>query len=187
MSDVRGCIIPLSSDSEQTVTPPEPVCSLCGRYVGEESICPYCDSPVISPMPLRALRRVCLLLATAGLFLLYLMVLNKEPPTVRIDEVAPTMNYAYVRITGTVVLPPRTNARHGRTEYISFRVDDGTGTILVCAYDSRAQAIVESGRLPQKGDTVELSGTVSVQEGRRRFYIETAEHVRILQRADKSK
>ena len=64
-------------------------CTNCGRFVGAVSKCPYCGAKVEKRMSLVAVRWAAVLLATIGLFLLYLMAKYREIPVVKLGDGVP--------------------------------------------------------------------------------------------------
>lgn len=107
-------------------------------------------------MGLKVLRLSAVVVAFGGLCLLHLYARSRELPVVRIAEISPVMNFANVRIAGTL----ESGARKLRSGSVLYVVDDGTGTIAVFA-DSAS----EGGSLPPGGSRVEVSGNLSVGAG----------------------
>ena len=142
--------------------PRETMCSSCGRFVGALTRCPYCGARVTTRLSVRFFRYAALLLGTVGLGLLYVMARTQPIPRIKIADVKPTMNFAYVQIAGTVSGDARTFKEGGRIRSLRFMVDDGTGEITVNAYRSQAQALADAGRLPRLGDEVIVAGSLSV-------------------------
>ena len=174
-----------------TTPPPENprgLCPVCERFVGPVETCPYCDEQTGGGV--RLLRRGALLLAVLGLALLFVMVRNRDVPVVQAGSITPAMNFGYVRIIGTAAADARIYRTRGEVDYLSFPLDDGTGTITASARKSCAKDIIAGARPPRKGDRVEVAGSLRVQAGgEARLYIEVPAHVRILdssaERADK--
>lgn len=137
-------------------------CSSCGRFVGPLNKCPHCGARVNKRLSVHVTRYAAVLLATAGLGLLYLYSVNREIPTIRIGDIKETMNFAYVTIEGDVTSEPRVFKQAGRVRSIRFDIDDGTGEIPVTAYSSQAQALVDAGKVPRLGDHAKISGSLSV-------------------------
>ena len=77
-------------------------CPACGRFVGAVSKCPYCGAKVEKRMSLVAIRWAAVLLATIGLFLLYMMAKHREIPVVMLGNIKPTMNFGQIRVIGQV-------------------------------------------------------------------------------------
>jgi len=137
-------------------------CTECGHFVGALTRCPKCGAPVHKRLSLKALRYAAVLLATVGLGLLYLMVTHREIPLVKIGELKPTMNFAYVRIAGTVSSDARAFKEGGKVRSLRFMVNDGSGEISVTAFRAQAEALAEAGKIPNAGDRVEVAGSLSV-------------------------
>ncbi len=110
----------------------------------------------------RLFRYAALLLGTAGLGLLYVAIAQRAAPVVRIGEVRPAMNFAGVRIAGTVTGDARVFRDGERVRSLRFIVDDGTGEILVTTSRSQADALVREDRVPRRGDRIELAGSLGV-------------------------
>lgn len=150
---------PLPGQSEQ---PAEIMCPSCGRFVGALTRCPHCGSRVAKRLSVRLLRYAALGLATVGLGLLYLMTTHRELPLVRVADIKPTMNFAYVRVAGTVSLDARMFKEGGKVRSMRFAVDDGTGEISVTAYRAQAEALVRNNMIPRAGDRIEVAGALSM-------------------------
>lgn len=142
--------------------PDDITCPSCGRFVGALTRCPHCGTRIEKRISVRTTRIAAVLLATIGLVLLYLMSINQEIPVVQIGDIEPTMNFAYVKITGTVIEDARIFEKSGRIQSLRFFIDDGTGEIPVSAYRAQAQALVQENRIPRIGDYVEVAGSLSV-------------------------
>ena len=139
------------------------LCPDCGRYVGPVSQCPYCDGVIDVTSSRRRMKILALTLVIAGLAFLYLMAVNRDIRVVVISDITPMMNYAPVRVVGKVVRQPYVAKDDGVVNYLSFLVDDGTGSLRVSAQGDVAVAIVGSGKVPRKGDYIEVSGRLSVK------------------------
>jgi hypothetical protein len=127
------------------------------------------------------LRIASLVLAFAGLGLLYAASLHRAVPVVAVKDIIPSMNYAYVRVAGRIVGDMKTGRRNGVVDYVSFRVDDGTGEITVSAYDARARGIVDEGLPLKAGAEVDAAGSLGVRtSGRSVLYVEAPEQIRVL-------
>ncbi len=155
--DVKESILP---GHEQQST--DIICSSCGRFVGALTRCPHCGAHVSKRISVRATRYAAVFLSFVGLLLLYWMATASKIPTVKIGEIAPTMNFAYVRIDGRVVGEPRVFKEGGRVRSLRFTVDDGTGEIPVSAYQTQARELIELDMLPHSGDQIAVAGSLSV-------------------------
>ncbi len=141
------------------------VCPGCNRYIGPVAQCPYCHSDASPSLMLRILRIGSVVLAVAGLALLYLAVTHRELPIQKIGEITPLMNYAYVRLSGTVPRDAYVGREDDAVEYVAFSVEDGTGTIRVKARDGVAHKLSEMERIPQAGMPVDVVGRLRVVKG----------------------
>jgi cytochrome c-type biogenesis protein CcmE len=125
---------------------------------------------------MRMVRISAVILATAGLILLYLAAKHHEPPLVPIDSITPVMNFAHVRVAGTVSKRPY-KSRDGNT--VSFTITDGSGALRVSAYRNVAKALLQdNASLPAAGDRVELKGSLSISAERTpKLYLKSADHL----------
>ncbi|MBC8207365.1 MAG: hypothetical protein ISR85_04310 [Kiritimatiellales bacterium] len=110
------------------------------------------------PLRVRALRIAALVLAFAGLILLYFYSVNRDIPLVRVDSITPTMNFATVRVSGEVTRDAYVFQSGGMV----FNLNDGSGEIAVMGGRAQAEALENAGRLPRRGDRVEVSGSLNV-------------------------
>jgi len=136
-------------------------CPSCGRFVGAREVCPYCGASVPRRMSLRLFKYGAIALALVGLLVLWIAATWSQVPTVHVEDVVGTMNWAYVRMEGVVTRLPSYDEETG---YLSFWLNDDTGDIMVSAYRSEARALVEAGKVPMLGDKVSVEGTLKVKE-----------------------
>lgn len=136
-------------------------CPSCGRFVGAVTKCPYCGSKVEKRMSLVALRWAAVLLATIGLFLLFLMAKHREIPLVKLGDVKPTMNFAQIRVEGVVDSDARTFRSGGG---MGFNFSDDTGTIMVFISQRQAKEMTEKNLVPKAGDQVNFAGGLNIAD-----------------------
>lgn len=110
------------------------------------------------PLRIRVLQVLSLLLAFAGLILLYLYSVNRDIPLVRAGDLSATMNFATVRMTGGIVR----DAYIFKSGGIVFDLDDGSGVITIMGGRAQADTLKTENRLPQRGDYVEVAGRLSI-------------------------
>jgi DNA/RNA endonuclease YhcR with UshA esterase domain len=110
------------------------------------------------PLRVRVLQYASLVLAVAGLVLLYLFSVNRDIPLVRVSDIAPTMNFAYVRMAGEVTRDAYVFQSGG----LVFDIKDGSGEITVMGGRAQAQALEAAGKLPRRGDRIEVTGSLSI-------------------------
>ncbi len=142
-------------------------CPSCGRFVGPYARCPHCGADVGQRLAVRTLKYGSLLLAVAGLAVLLLVAARSEVPVVRTGDLAATMNWAYVRIEGVVSRQPvyePAAADESAAASLTFWVWDGTGEMMVVAYRTEAETLLERDLLPVMGDGVSLAGTLRLKE-----------------------
>jgi RecJ-like exonuclease len=119
---------------------------------------PACGPQVKRPLRVRVLQYVSLVLAVAGLILLYLYSVNRGIPVVTVGEITPTMNFATVRIVGEVTR----DAYIFKSGGIVFNMKDDSGEIAVMGGRAQADALEAAGKLPRRGDQVDVAGSLSV-------------------------
>jgi RecJ-like exonuclease len=110
------------------------------------------------PLRVRVLQWASLVLAFAGLVLLWMFSTHREIPLVRVAEISPTMNFAYVRVVGDVTR----DAYIFKSGGVVFNVDDGSGEIAVMGGRTQADSLKADGLLPKRGDRVDVAGSLSV-------------------------
>lgn len=155
------------------------LCPNCDRFIGPVSACPYCSASARRPLVLRALRVGSVVLAVLGLMALYLVVTRRQLPVVRAADITPMMNFAYVRVVGTVERDAYVVERDGTVDYLSFLVDDGTGSVRVQAQRAVAQDLVGEQRVPRAGMRVDCAGSLNVQaDGKVKLRLQTAGQLR---------
>lgn len=123
---------------------------------------PIYGPQVKRPMRVRILQYASLVLAMAGLILLYLYSINRDIPAVRIADITPTMNFAYVKVAGDVTR----DAYVFKSGGVVFNLHDGSGEIAVIGGRAQAGVLENAGKLPRRGDRVEVAGSLSVSADR---------------------
>jgi DNA/RNA endonuclease YhcR with UshA esterase domain len=136
-------------------------CPSCGQQVEGGTTCPRCGASLTRRLPLRLLQYAALIIAIGGLAALVYAARWSAVPHFNIGDVGATQNLAYVEISGLVVQPPKYNPE---AQSLSFRVDDGTGDLLVSAFRAETTALIALGRVPAVGDRVTVQGTLRVRE-----------------------
>jgi len=165
--------------TRQSLSSSTAVCPSCERFIGPVGMCPYCGSDSARPRSLKILQTAAVVLAGVGLLFLYVMARYREVPLVQIGDITPLMNYATVRVAGTVDRKPYVSKRKGKVDYVSFLVDDGTGALRVSADREVARMLVARDLLPQRGQRVDVTGRLSVTaDGRQKLRIQSAGQVK---------
>ncbi|HIP97396.1 MAG TPA: hypothetical protein EYH32_09315 [Anaerolineae bacterium] len=136
-------------------------CPSCGRFVGPAGTCPHCGATVHRRLSLRVTKALAFILALGGLLTLWIAATRAEPPNPPIADIKSTMNWAYVRVKGTVTRYP---AYDSETGSLKFWVWDGSGDLMVTAYRTEAQALLDAGLIPTVGDQATIEGTLRVKE-----------------------
>lgn len=119
---------------------------------------PIYGPQVKRPLRVRVLQIASLVLAIVGLGLLYLYSTHRDIPLIRVADITPTMNFAYVRIAGEVTRDAYVFDSGG----VVFNMNDGSGEIAVMGGRAQAEALENAGKLPRRGDRVDVAGSLSV-------------------------
>ncbi|ASJ05414.1 OB-fold nucleic acid binding domain-containing protein [Thermococcus barossii] len=111
------------------------------------------------------LKYLSLLLSVIGVAVLLVAAQSAQAPLVRVSDVYGNylMNYAVVRINGTVVTVPYVSQTGGKLG-ITFTVDDGTGQIDVRVYSPLADEMIRRGLVPFPGDEITAEVQLRVRE-----------------------
>lgn len=128
--------------------------------MGPQAQCPYCGASISQRISLRVLRYGAWLTALIGLGLLWVAARGADPPTVSVGEVSSSMNWAYVRIHGTVT---QSASYDDQTGYLRFWIGDGTGEMPVVLYRNESDVLIARGDIPSVGDSVTAAGTLRIQ------------------------
>lgn len=126
----------------------EVYCQDCGRYIGSLGRCPYCRTKSPKRLSYKLLKWGGVALAVLGVIGLYVYALGFQgpPPSIRLADVEPTMNFSIVQFENVTV----TGARYDRsTSWMSIFIDnteDKAGSMFVRAYDSETEELVKRTR-----------------------------------------
>lgn len=93
-------------------------------------------------------------------------------PSTAIGAIAPSMNFAYVRVEGVLTAYPTLSPAG---DYLAFRLRDDTGELRVTAYRAAAATLLRDGRVPMPGDRVAVEGTLRVRDDEPALTLNTAE------------
>ena len=111
------------------------------------------------------LKYLSLLISVIGVAILLMVAQTAQAPLTKVNDVYGNylMNYAVVRINGTVVSVPYVSSTGGRLS-ITFTVDDGTGQIDVRVYSPLAEEMIAKNLVPFPGDNVTAEVQLRVRE-----------------------
>lgn len=111
------------------------------------------------------LKYISVLVAVIGVALLLVAAQGARAPLTKVSDVYGNylMNYAVVRINGTVVTVPYVSESGGRLG-LTFTVNDGTGNIDVRVYSPLAEEMIKKGLVPFPGDNVTAEVQLRVRE-----------------------
>jgi len=127
---------------------------------------------------LSLLRRTSVLLAFAGLVFLYFSARGSTFPVTAIGQITPMMNYAVVRVNGTVERPAYIARENGQVDYLSFSLRDNSGRARITAYGTVARTLEKDSLTPVKGDRVDVTGSLRVAvDGRIKIYLRSADRL----------
>jgi DNA/RNA endonuclease YhcR with UshA esterase domain len=157
-------------------------CPSCGKFTGTYERCPYCGAEIEKRMSIKIFRYGSLLLAIFGVLFLWLAAKNKEIEELDFTVITPTMNFAFVKVTGTVIGDPRVYFNeNGNVNSMNFTIANGKNEVRIMAYSAVAQRIIEARKLPAKGENVELKGSLRIRDegDSLALYIQAPEHISI--------
>ncbi len=137
------------------------MCASCGRFVGPLEKCPYCGADVKKRLPMRYIRLACLALALLGVAILVYAARGVETPSIKIGEVGATMNYAYVRLAGTVTRGPFYDAD---AQSLRFYLADETGEIQANTFRDVTPQLIQADIVPAIGDKITLEGALRIRD-----------------------
>jgi len=138
------------------------ICFNCGRYIGAKNVCPYCGEEQPKPIGIEFLKWVSLLVAIGGVIFLFISAKTSSAPFFKVENLKPTMNFAKISMKGIVESSPYYNEEKGG--YLSFWLNDGTGSIKVRAFRDLAKEIIHKNLYPSIGDSVYVTGTLYARE-----------------------
>lgn len=127
-------------------------------------------------MAVRIFRYGSLGLAILGVAVLLLVAKQSQVPMVEIGTLSGTMNWAYVRIEGTVTRQP---AYDPDTRALRLWVEDGTGEMLVIAYRSEAGWLMDQDLVPVMGDGLALEGTLRIKDEFQYLVLNVPQHTKV--------
>ena len=134
-------------------------CPSCGRFIGPHDSCPYCGAKLTPRLSIRLLKFSSLLLSVVGLGILLFVARRQDVPRFSVNELGPTMNYAYIQLEGIIDRQPSFDPDE---ETLGFWLDDGTGQIYVGVYGQPAGQLVENRAVPRLGDRIQVAGTLRI-------------------------
>lgn len=113
-------------------------------------------------MWLRPFRALTLLLAVGGVAAIVAASRVAPREVTRIGALAPSMNYAFVRLRGVILDFATVDAQEG---YLAFTVQDESGQVRVQAYRQAAATLFAEGVVPAPGDRARVDGTLRLRDG----------------------
>jgi DNA/RNA endonuclease YhcR with UshA esterase domain len=127
-------------------------------------------------MAVRAFKYGSLVLAVVGVAVLLLVAQRSQVPVVQIGSLSGTMNWAYVRVEGMVTRQPTYDPDQGT---LSLWVRDESGELMVMAYRSEAEWLVNEGLVPVMGEAVAVEGTLRIKEEFQYLVLNVPQHTEL--------
>lgn len=180
----------LNKDSQAELYHSETHCPSCGRFVGTETRCPYCQTETNKRLSIRIFKIISVLISTVGLLMLLFYAQTIKTPEAKITELGPLTNFAHVRIVGYADRDASVS-KWGTLSFnvIQFYNDKGElvtdinsikgcekKEIRVTAYKKVAELIKDE-QMPRRDEEVEVEGQVRVQQGEASLLINAPEHI----------
>lgn len=116
-------------------------CPACGRFIGPLDTCPFCDCPAERQASLRWLRALAVAVALGGLTLLGLAAAAREPDSVAIAAISPSMQFARIRVDGIIAAPPRSGRSRNGNAWFSLTLQDQGARLRVAAFGDAADQL----------------------------------------------
>lgn len=155
----------------------ETKCPSCGRFVGAYEKCPYCGASVSKRLSIKLFRYGSLIFSVLGLAILYFISAHKEIPLIKINQISPTMNFAYIRVKGIVTRYPVFDEK---LSILTVQINDGTEDLMVKAYRVTALKIKKLNKIPEIGQIIDLEGTVRIRGSLKILTINVPERIKII-------
>ncbi len=168
-------------------------CPSCGRFVGTETRCPYCQTETQKRLSIKIFKIISVLISTLGLLMLLFYARNVQTPVVAINELGPLSNFAHVRVVGYAAQDAKIN-KWGTLSFNIIQFVNENGQIetdrskfrncnrielRVNAY-KKVTADIDPARLPKRFDEVDVEGQIRVQQNEASMLINASEHLRII-------
>jgi len=159
-------------------------CPHCGRYVGPLELCPYCRKVHRKRPVITLFKYLSPLLAIAGMFFLHHMGKTSGNPLVKVGDLGPTSNFAYIVLEGTVCEEPRfyraTGSQDPTAGSLEFCLDDGTGQTRVKTYEDATRRVIAQRKLPALGDHVRVTGNFQTRLNKHSIIVGSPHEIEIL-------
>ena len=183
----------LNRDPQAEYYHSETHCPSCGRFVGTETRCPYCQTETQKRLSIRIFKVISVLISTLGLAMLLFYARHVETQKVNINELTPLTNFAHVRIVGYADKDATMN-QWGTLSFNVIQFYDKNGKIVtdkqkfkeserkeirVTAYKKVAEQVNDNDK-PRAGEEVEVEGQVRVQQNVASLLVNAPEHIRAI-------
>jgi hypothetical protein len=159
-------------------------CPHCGRYVGPLELCPYCRKVHRKRPVITLFKYLSPLLAVAGMFYLHQLGKTEGNPRVKLEQLGPTSNFAYVTVEGTVCEEPRFYKATGSLDptagSLEFCLDDGTAQTRVKTYEDATRRVIAERKLPALGDHVKVTGNYQTRVNKDSIVVGSPHEIEIL-------
>lgn len=163
-------------------TPPD-VCPACERYIGDATVCPYCDADTKQGPRLRRFRILAVLMLLIGATGMLLVDDTAPPALTPVGSIGPDFGRRYARVTGRVVRQPYIVEHDDQVTYLSFVLEDDTGRIRIQVDESVAQALKAADTLPWEGSVLNAQGWLKLSpDGKVKLQVRSIDHIEFLTR-----
>jgi hypothetical protein len=161
-------------------------CPSCGKEVGNAPVCLYCCA---ATDPGRRVTEKRLMLWAAGVAVLGLALLawaaRVETPVTPISSLAAEGAFLHFRVKGEVIRSSEFKAPYEDASVYNFWIDDRSSdkaheSVLKLKVEGPVYAdLKEAGKLPGRGDIIDVEGTLYAGEGFRLLSLNTAAMLKI--------
>ncbi len=191
-TSLKDLVSSLKKDPQAEKYHSETHCPSCGRFVGTETRCPYCQTETQKRLSIRIFKVISVLLSTLGLFMLLYYARAVKTPELDLDKIGPLSNFGHFQISGYAQDDCSVNKNWGTVSFYLIQYYNKAGQkvtdpkkfnecetkeIRVTAYKNVAENI-DVNNLPRKGEEVVVEGQVSVKQGVATLIINAPEHLK---------
>ncbi len=138
-------------------------CLSCGHVIGSKSECPRCAAKQYNRLSEKKIIAISMVLLLLGAVYLGAAGIYAETDITVVADIQESDNFRNMRIVGKVIgVPDFYPEKYEPTGVLRLLVDDGTGDIWVRLVSSVTLTLIEEGRIPGFGDTVDAEGALFV-------------------------
>lgn len=168
------------------------LCPSCGKVPGTPVVCQYCCAAI---EPHRRITEKKLAMVAVGVSLIGVALLvwasMVETPITPIKELASEGAFLHYRVKGEVIRFSEFKTPYENSNIFNFWIDDGSSdksdeAVLKLKVEGPVYAdLKEAGKVPQRGDIIDVEGTLYAGEGFRLLSLNTAAMLKLEKKGGK--